>query len=115
MSGKTYSRATNTGFGSHVNGAGKGHTFKCSAGQINHVYCDSNAGNKNEKTNVHRQAPMKPSHVLLGDSCKNGALINFRPKLMPTKYADTSFMMTQAMGKKNQKIPLRVLEGKYLH
>lgn len=64
---------------------------------------------------MQRQAPINPSHVLLGDNCKKGALMNLRPKVIPTKYAETSFMITQAMGKKNQKIPLRVLEGKYLH
>ena len=54
---------------------------------------------------------MKPSHVLFGDIAKNGALMNLLPNNMPQKYALTSFIMTVAIGKKNQNSPFRTLDA----
>jgi hypothetical protein len=80
-----------------------------------HEYCANRAEKKNEKIIVQRKAPIKPSQVLLGERARKGAEINFLPKVIPTKYAETSFIMTFAIGKKNQKMPLSVFDGKYLH
>ena len=82
---------------------------------MNHSDRVSSKGKKKEKTTVQMPAPMNPSHVLLGDSWRKGALTNLRPKNIPQKYADTSFMDTVAMGKKNQKSPFSVLEAYHLH
>lgn len=113
--GMVYSCRMKTGFGVQCKGGGKGRIEIISAGQINHIFLASNAGTKNAKANVQSDAPIAPSQVLFGDKARNGAFINFRPKVIPTKYADTSFMMTEAIGKKYQKIPLSVVDGKYLH
>jgi hypothetical protein len=61
------------------------------------------------------EALIMTSHVLFGDSARKGAEMNRLPKVMPAKYAETSFITTVAMGNQNQKSPFKVLLAKNLH
>lgn len=106
--------STKTGLGEQVSAGGKGQIYNPSAGHVNQVNWASNAGKKKENTIVIKQAPINPSQVLLGDSAKNGADINRRPKAIPVKYAETSFIVTVENGKKNQNSPLSVFKAKNL-
>jgi len=85
MMGKSMRVLMKTGFGVHDNAGGKGQKCRPSAGQMNQVYCARIAGKKNENIIVKTTAPMNPSQVLLGDSAKKGAVMNFFPNVMPEK------------------------------
>lgn len=114
--GSEYAVGRNTGFVSQTSIAvARGIMVSSSAGHVNHEKCDSNNGKKKEKISVRTAAPMNPSHVLFGESEMKGALINFRPIVMPQKYAETSFITTVAIGKKNQNSPFSTSDAKNLH
>jgi hypothetical protein len=66
---------------------------------------ESQALTKKPKTMVQTKAPMNPSHVLLGDSRRNGVLTNLRPKSLPQKNAKQSLQITSDTGNTNQKRP----------
>jgi hypothetical protein len=80
-------------------------------GQVRPLNCARNWEKKNANIVVQMKLPINPSykislellyayavkdytHVFLGDNWKKGALMNFFPRLIPQKYAETSFIIT---------------------
>ena len=57
------------------------------------------------KTMVHKNAPIKPSTVFLGESLMRGV----RPMVIPQMYAKMSLQITRDTGTKNQMRPSRIL------
>ena len=54
---------------------------------------------------LHAPPPMKPSHVLFGESFMKVRLISFFPSMKPLKYAPVSLKTTSRNGNVNQNSP----------
>merc|ERR1719231_1827050 len=86
-----------------------GRNVSRSAGQMSQRRRENTPAQRKPMNTVENAAPMNPSHVLFGESLKNGALMSLRPSVTPHTYAQQSFAMTRKHGKKNQKRPKKML------